>query len=54
MKKSFGFFVIAFALTALISTDAQAAFCDENCPVRGFFETTGKVVSKVMPWNWGK
>ncbi len=54
MKKTLwvAVFVCAFAVSS--GSNAYAAFCDENCPVRGFFETTGKTVSKIMPWNWGK
>jgi hypothetical protein len=54
MKKTFLAVVFAFVLAVSFGSNAYAAFCDENCPVRGFFETTGKTVSKIMPWNWGK
>lgn len=53
MKKTLWIAVVAVMLT-FSGSNAYAAFCDENCPVRGFFETTGKTVSKIMPWNWGK
>ncbi len=52
MKKTISVLMIAAAMAVSFSSVSFAA--DDNNPVSGFFHSVGEVVSKIMPWNWGK
>jgi hypothetical protein len=54
MKRKALLFSFVFAAALGLCSNAYAGLGDENCPIRGFCETTGKVIHNILPWNWGK